>query len=126
MSRKIPPLPRKYSMDGRPGSRLVITNCSSRPMSPLATRRANSAWPGSKRRLKPTCTRAPGISANAAAARAASAVSKLTGFSHNTACPARAARKVKSTCVAVGEAIKTASMWFASKISSAVDVTAAP
>ena len=49
---------------------------------------------------------------------------RSTGFSQNTALPARTARSIRSAWVSVGVQITTASMSFASMIESTVPIAA--
>ena len=72
---------------------------------------------GSKRRLKPTISLPPAARTTSRQARMRAAL-RSTGFSQNTALPARAARSIRSAWVSVGVQITTASMSGAATIAS--------
>jgi hypothetical protein len=72
---------------GGPGSRLVMTTCSTVPIAPAPMRRCNSAKDGSKRRLKPTSIGTPAFAPRPGRHRRA-ASDRSIGFSQKIALPA--------------------------------------
>ena len=125
MSRKMPPDTARYGIGGGAGSRLEMRTRCSAPTVPAATESRTNRWAGSKRRLKPTCSRAP-ASATAANARSTSARSSDSGFSQKIALPDDAAATSISTCVSVLVQMATASISSLASTSSTDSATGTP
>ena len=117
ISRNSPPETLIYSTGGGAGSKDVTDSNSALPICPAARLSRMAAKFGSNLRLKPIIT---GLPVSDTASRHALARSKLksTGFSHITALPACVAASIKSECVSVEVAIKTALMASSAMISS--------
>src|SRR5579872_3081309 len=105
-SRNSPPLVGMNAGGGGAGSWLIRCSVSSAPIAPDASF-AFSAWKcGSKRRLKATYSGAAAALSSASASRSR-ASSRSSGFSQNTALPARRAASTMSRWALVGLAMST-------------------
>src|SRR5437763_2750787 len=101
------------------------SRCRTRPSSPSATRRASASIAGKNLLSVPTPSTTP-ASRHASVARKASALVKLSGFSQNTAFPARAAATICSRCSECGVASTTVSIAGSPSTASSVRTVSTP
>ena len=89
--------------------RCRLCSSSGAPTAPAPSARFISTYPGSNRRMNPTCTSRRPAATSAATTSRHSPESGESGFSQSTGLPAATAASVSPACVASGLATSTAS-----------------